>query len=102
MQWLKRLLWIAIACLGAWAIGLIATSRGESINAIWFVAAAVCVYAIGYRFYSSFLAAKVLTLDDTRLTPAERINDGRDSVTTNRRTVFGAHLATIAAHVPLL
>ena len=102
MQWLKRLLWIAIACLGAWAIGLIATSRGESINAIWFVAAAVCVYAIGYRFYSSFLAAKVLTLDDTRLTPAERINDGRDFVPTNRWVVFGHHFAAIAGPGPLI
>jgi len=102
MQWLKRLLWIAIACLGAWAIGLIATSRGESINAIWFVAAAVCVYAIGYRFYSSFLAAKVFTLDDTRLTPAERINDGRDFVPTNRWVVFGHHFAAIAGPGPLI
>ncbi len=75
MQWVTRLIWIAIACLGAWAIGLIATSRGESINAIWFVAAAVCVYAIGYRFYSSFLAAKVLTLDDTRLTLGGAVQD---------------------------
>ena len=102
MQWVTRLIWIAIACLGAWAIGLIATSRGESINAIWFVAAAVCVYAIGYRFYSSFLAAKVLTLDDTRLTPAERINDGRDFVPTNRWVVFGHHFAAIAGPGPLI
>src|SRR5436309_11927201 len=102
MQWVTRLIWIAIACLGAWAIGLLATSRGESINAIWFVAAAVCVYAIGYRFYSSFLAAKVLTLDDTRLTPAERINDGRDFVPTNRWVVFGHHFAAIAGPGPLI
>src|SRR5439155_17853901 len=102
MQWLKRLLWIAIACFEAWAIGLTATSRGESINANWFVAAAVCVYAIRYRFYSSFLAAKVLTLDDTRLTPAERINDGRDFVPTNRWVVFRHHFAAIAGPGPLI
>ncbi|HKA54985.1 MAG TPA: carbon starvation CstA family protein, partial [Candidatus Binatia bacterium] len=84
MRWVTRLLWIFTCCLGAWAVGLIAVSRGESINAIWFVAAAVCVYAIAYRFYSSFLAARVLTLDDTHVTPAERHNDGRDFVPTNR------------------
>src|SRR2546427_5034940 len=102
MQWLKRLLWIVTCCLGAWAIGLIALSRGESINAIWFVTAAVCVYAIAYRFYSSFLAAKVFTLDDARLTPAERHNDGRDFVPTNRWVVFGHHFAAIAGPGPLI
>ena len=102
MQWVTRLLWIVTCCLGAWAIGLIALSRGESINAIWFVTAAVCVYAIAYRFYSSFLAAKVLTLDDARLTPAERHNDGRDFVPTNRWVVFGHHFAAIAGPGPLI
>src|SRR5262244_2551704 len=101
MRWVTRLLWIFTCCLGAWAVGLIAVSRGESINAIWFVAAAVCVYAIAYRFYSSFLAAKVLTLDDARLTPAERHNDGRDFVPTNRWVVFGHHFAAIAGPGPL-
>src|SRR5882672_10265762 len=102
MQWVTRLLWVVTCCLGAWAIGLIALSRGESINAIWFVTAAVCVYAIAYRFYSSFLAAKVLTLDDARLTPAERHNDGRDFVPTNRWVVFGHHFAAIAGPGPLI
>src|SRR5215831_4158069 len=102
MQWLTRLMWIVLSGVGAWAIGMIALSRGESINAIWFIAAALCVYAIGYRFYSSFLAAKVLALDDTRLTPAERINDGRDFVPTNRWVVFGHHFAAIAGPGPLI
>ena len=96
MQWISRLVWIAAACVGAWAISLIALTRGESINAIWFVIAAICVYAIGYRFYSSFLAAKVLCLNDERETPAVRVNDGRDFVPTNRWVVFGHHFAAIA------
>ncbi len=102
MQWISRLMWIAAACLGAWAISLIATTRGESINAIWFVIAAVCVYAIAYRFYSSFLATKVFCLDDAHQTPAERFNDGRDFVPTNRWVVFGHHFAAIAGPGPLI
>lgn len=102
MQWISRLIWIAAACIGAWAISLIATTRAENINAIWFVIAAVCVYAIGYRFYSSFLAAKVLCLDDAHQTPAERFNDGRDFVPTNRWVVFGHHFAAIAGPGPLI
>lgn len=102
MPWISRLVWVGVACLGAWAVGLIALSRGESINAIWFVTAAVCVYSIGYRFYSSFLAAKVLCLNDTHETPATRINDGRDFVPTNRWVVFGHHFAAIAGPGPLI
>jgi carbon starvation protein len=102
MQRIPHLIWIVLCGIGAWAIGLIALSRGESINAIWFITAAVCVYAIGYRFYSSFLAAKVLVLDDSRLTPAEQINDGRDFVPTNRWVVFGHHFAAIAGPGPLI
>jgi carbon starvation protein len=102
MQWISRLVWIAAACAGAWAISLIALTRGESINAIWFVIAAICVYAIGYRFYSSFLAAKVLCLNDERETPAVRVNDGRDFVPTNRWVVFGHHFAAIAGPGPLI
>lgn len=102
MQWISRSMWIAAACIGAWAISLIATTRGESINAIWFVIAAVCVYAIGYRFYSSFLAAKVLCLNDEHETPATRLNDGRDFVPTNRWVVFGHHFAAIAGPGPLI
>jgi len=98
----KTLLWIAVSLVGATAIGVIALARGETIDATWFVVAAVATYAIGYRFYSSFLAAKVLALDDTRPTPAERINDGRDFVPTNRWVVFGHHFAAIAGPGPLI
>jgi carbon starvation protein len=98
----KTLMWIAVSVLGAVAISMIAIVRGESINAIWFVIASVSVYAIGYRFYSSFIAAKVLSLDGTRTTPAERINDGRDFVPTNRWVVFGHHFAAIAGPGPLI
>ncbi|MEW6353904.1 MAG: carbon starvation CstA family protein [Pseudomonadota bacterium] len=94
--------WSLIALLGASAVGGIALHRGESINAIWFIVAALCVYAIGYRFYSAWIAAKVLTLDETRATPAERFNDGRDFVPTNRWIVFGHHFAAIAGPGPLV
>jgi carbon starvation protein len=102
MSWLTRLLWFALCCVGAWAIGLIALHRGESINAMWFIVAALCVYAIGYRFYSSFIAAKVFALDDAHETPAIRRNDGRDFVPTNRWVVFGHHFAAIAGPGPLI
>ena len=99
---LSTLIWLAIAVLGAAAVGGIALHRGEAINAIWFIVAALCVYAIGYRFYSAWIAAKVLVLDETRATPAERINDGRDFVPTNRWIVFGHHFAAIAGPGPLI
>jgi carbon starvation protein len=95
-------LWAGVAILGALALGGIALHRGESVNAMWFIVAAVCVYALGYRFYSAFLSAKVLTLDPTRATPAERFNDGRDFVPTNRWIVFGHHFAAIAGPGPLI
>src|SRR5438309_6954420 len=98
----KSLIWIAVCLAGAVAIAMIALVRGETINAIWFVVAAVSVYAIGYRFYSGFIAARVLTLDEARTTPAERINDGRDFVPTNRWVVFGHHFAAIAGPGPLI
>jgi carbon starvation protein len=91
-----------VALLGAGAVGGIALHRGESINSVWFIVAAVCVYALAYRFYSAFLAAKVLVLDPTRATPAERHNDGRDFVPTNRWIVFGHHFAAIAGPGPLV
>lgn len=102
MQWLTRLMWIVVSGVGAWAVSVIALSRGESINAMWFVVAALCVYAIGYRFYSSFIAAKVFALDDAHVTPAIRRNDGRDFVPTNRWVVFGHHFAAIAGPGPLI
>jgi carbon starvation protein len=99
---LGMLLWLAIAVTGAGAVGGIALHRGESINSLWFIVAAVCVFAIGYRFYSAFIAAKVLVLDPTRATPAERFNDGRDFVPTNKWIVFGHHFAAIAGPGPLI
>jgi len=102
MSPIKKLLWFAVAAGGAIALGVIATARGESINAVWLVAAAACVYAIGYRFYSRFLAYRVLKLDDTRATPAERLDDGRDFVPTNKWVVFGHHFAAIAGPGPLV
>ncbi len=101
-SWQSILLWLAISCLGASALGAIALNRGESINSFWFVIAAACVYAIGYRFYSLFIATKILLLDATRATPAERLNDGRDFVPTNRWVVFGHHFAAIAGPGPLI
>src|SRR5436309_5419888 len=103
---MKRLLtifiWIAVAALGALSLATIAWHRGEAINAMWLVAAALCSYALGYRFYSKFLAAKVLTLDAMRATPAERLENGRDFVPTNKWYVFGHHFAAIAGPGPLV
>jgi len=93
--------WIAVAVLGALAFGGIATARGEPINAWWLIAAAVCVYAIGYRVYGAWVATRVLLVDD-RPTPAVRIDDGRDFVPTNRWVVFGHHFAAIAGPGPLV
>ena len=98
----RLLLWIAVATLGALALATIALRRGEQINALWLVAAAVCSYALGYRFYSKFIAAKVLTLDPRRATPAERLENGRDFVPTNKWVVFGHHFAAIAGPGPLV
>ena len=97
-----KLIWLGVAALGAWALGSIATHRGETINAIWFVVAAACVYLVAFRFYSAWIAAKVLTLDSTRATPAERFNNGRDFVPTNKWVVFGHHFAAIAGPGPLI
>src|SRR5262249_8412597 len=99
---LKTLLWIAIAGLGALAFGTIALHRGEPINAIWLVLAALCTYSLGYRFYSSFISAKMLALDAQRATPAERLDNGRDFVPTNKWVVFGHHFAAIAGPGPLV
>ena len=99
---LKIILWIAVALIGAYALAGIALNRGESINALWIITAAVCVYAIGYRFYSAWIAAKVLVIDETRATPAERMDNGRDFIPTNKWVVFGHHFAAIAGPGPLI
>src|SRR5512140_510581 len=102
MRGFRILLWAGIAALGALAFATIALHRGEQINALWLVTAAICTFAVGYRFYSKFLASKVLALDPQRATPAERLEDGRDFVPTNKWVVFGHHFAAIAGPGPLV
>ena len=99
---LKIIIWFAIALLGAFALSAIALNRGESINALWLITAAICIYAIAYRFYAAWIATKVLVIDETRATPAERLNNGRDYMPTNRWIVFGHHFAAIAGPGPLV
>ncbi len=94
--------WLAVALLGAGAFGKIAFDRGEPLSATWFVVAAVCCFLVAYRLYSAFVAAKVLALDDTRATPSERHDDGRDFVPTNKWVLFGHHFAAIAGPGPLV
>jgi carbon starvation protein len=99
---LRILIWVAISAVGAAALGTIALHRGEQISAMWLVLAAVCTYSLGYRFYSKFIAVKVLALDSQRATPAERLDNGRDFVPTNKWVVFGHHFAAIAGPGPLV
>ena len=99
---IRVLLWIAVSLLGGFALATIALHRGEQINALWLVVAAVSSYAVGYRFYCSFISAKVLALDPLRATPAERLDNGRDFVPTNKWVVFGHHFAAIAGPGPLV
>ncbi|MBI5658748.1 MAG: carbon starvation protein A [Nitrosomonadales bacterium] len=99
---LSALIWAGVALLGATALGGIALNRGESINALWFITAALCVYAIAYRFYAAWIASRILLVDPTRATPAERLDNGRDYVPTNRWIVFGHHFAAIAGPGPLI
>jgi carbon starvation protein len=96
------LLWIAVALVGMLAVGVVAVRRGEPINAMWLVVGAACCYALGYRFYSKFIAAKMLALDALRATPAERLENGRDYVVTSKWVVFGHHFAAIAGPGPLV
>lgn len=98
----KLMWWVLVAIIGAYAVAGIALNRGESINAIWLITAALCVYAIAYRFYAAWIAAKVLVIDETRATPAERLDNGRDFIPTNRWIVFGHHFAAIAGPGPLI
>jgi len=98
----RAAVWVAVALAGALSVATIAVHRGEEINALWLVVAAVCSYALGYRFYSKFIAARVLALDALRATPAERLENGRDFVRTNKWVVFGHHFAAIAGPGPLV
>ncbi len=96
------LVWIVVAALGAVAFAWIALAHDEPVNAAWLVTAAMCTYAVAYRFYSKFIAAKVFALDAARATPAVRLEDGRDFVPTNKWIVFGHHFAAIAGPGPLV
>jgi carbon starvation protein len=96
------LAWGAVAALGSAAVAMVALHRGEPINALWLVVAATCCYALGYRFYAKFIAAKILALDALRATPAERLENGRDFLVTNKWVVFGHHFAAIAGPGPLV
>ena len=100
---LNTLVWAAIAVLGGGALSAIALYRGEKpLNAMWFVVASVCCYLVAFRLYSAFVATRVLVLDDTRATPSERKDDGRDFVPTNKWVLFGHHFAAIAGPGPLV
>lgn len=98
----KTVLWGFVVLVGVLAFAQLALSRGESVNAMWLVIAAVAVYTIGYRFYARFIALKIMQLDDRRLTPAERHNDGLDYVPTHKWVLFGHHFAAIAGAGPLV
>ncbi|MBB1472646.1 MULTISPECIES: carbon starvation CstA family protein [unclassified Luteimonas] len=99
---LGKLAWAALALLGAFCLGTVALRRGEPINALWIVVAAVSIYLVAYRFYGLYIADKVLGLDPTRATPAIRRNDGLDFVPTNKHVLFGHHFAAIAGAGPLV
>src|SRR5437762_9937698 len=92
----KKLLWAGVTVLGVGALAVLALSRGEQVSALWIIVAGLCAAAISYRFYSKWLATKVLVLNDERATPAIVRNDGKDFVPTNRWMVFGHHFAAIA------
>jgi carbon starvation protein len=101
-RFLAVALWVGVAALGAAGFAVLALSRGETVNAAWLLVAGVASYVIGYRFYSRFLALRVFGLDDRRATPAERLNNGRDFVPTNKWVLYGHHFAAIAGAGPLI
>ncbi|MFI4982917.1 MAG: carbon starvation CstA family protein, partial [Nevskiales bacterium] len=96
------LAWAAVSAVAALALGAIALHRGEAINSMWLVLAAACTFALGFRFYGKFIAARVMALDDQRATPAERLRDGLDFEPTNKWILFGQHFAAIAGPGPLV
>src|SRR5512132_1501169 len=101
-QFRSIIIWSFVSLLGAASFAWLALSRGEPVNAAWLLIAAICTYAVAYRFYSRFIASKVFELNDERATPAVRLNDGRDYTPTNRWIVFGHHFAAIAGPGPLV
>jgi len=98
----KIVVWSLVSALGALSFAWLALSRGEPVNAAWLLVAALCTYAVSYRFYSRFIGSKVFALNAARPTPAVRLNDGRDFLPTNRWIVFGHHFAAIAGPGPLV
>ena len=98
----EKLLWTAVAVVGAISFAVVALTRGEPVNAAWLVVASVCIYFIAYRFYALFIAADAYGVDANRVTPAYRHNDGLDYVPTNRYVLFGHHFAAIAGAGPLV
>jgi carbon starvation protein len=102
MSFCKKLIWISVTLIGLVSLAVLALSRGEQISALWIVTAGFCAAAISYRFYSKWIAAKLLILNDERATPAVVKNDGKDFVPTNRWMVFGHHFAAIAGPGPLV
>ncbi|HEY0201443.1 MAG TPA: carbon starvation CstA family protein [Burkholderiaceae bacterium] len=101
-NWLRHAGWIALALVGAWALGVVALRRGETVGALWIVVAALSIYLVAYRYYSLFIADKVMGLDPRRATPAVLLNDGLDYVPTNKHILFGHHFAAIAGAGPLV
>ena len=101
-RYLAPILWIAVAALGAAGFAMLALTRGENVSAAWMLVAGVASYVIAYRFYARFLALRVFALDDRRATPAERLDNGRDFVPTNKWVLFGHHFAAIAGAGPLV
>ena len=101
-RWLSALIWAVVSIVGASAFAYLGLRRGETISAAWLLTAALCTYAVGYRFYSKIISAKIFALDATRATPAERLADGRDYVPTNKWIVFGHHFAAISGPGPLV
>jgi len=102
MKILGHLAWGVVSILAAFCLGAVAINRGEPINSMWIVVAAICTYAVGFRFYAKFIAARVMTLDNRRATPAERLRDGHDFEPTNKWILFGHHFAAIAGPGPLV
>src|SRR5437660_3025003 len=101
-KFVKNSLWLAVAVSGAWAYFVLAARRGEPVNSAYLLIAALCSYAIGFRFYSEWIAARILALGDRRATPCEVHDDGKDFVKTNKWIVFGHHFAAISGPGPLV
>lgn len=96
------IIWSLVSAAAALLLGGIALNSGEPINAVWLLSAALCTFAVGYRFYSKFIAEKIFELDDARTTPAHKLNDGKDFVPTGKWVAFGHHFAAIAGAGPLV